>query len=100
MASKTRKTTVPYLGALPHLRVGTTWQIESVGEWTDRGGRITRVAPGVSAHVSEWDTLASRIDASPEPLCADVLVSSWTLGSDLTNVIAEYQSEQEQETCE
>jgi hypothetical protein len=97
MASKTRKTKVPYLGALPHLRVGTTWQIESVGEWTDRGGRITRVAPGVSAHVSEWDTLASRIDASPEPLCADVLVSSWTVGTTVAGIIDEYYSEQEQE---
>ena len=97
MNTKTKKS--PYLGAEPHGRIHG-WQIESVGEWTDRGGRITRVAPGVSAHVSEWGTLASRIDASPEPLCADVLVSSWTLGSDLASVITEYQSEQEQESCE
>jgi len=100
MASKTQKKKSPYLGAEPHLRVGSTWQIESVGEWIDRGGRITRVAPGVSAHVAEWDTLVSRIDTTPEPLCADVLVSSWTLGSDLTSVITEYQSEQEYESCE
>lgn len=85
----------PYLGAEPHGRIHG-WQIESVGEWIDRGGRITRVAPGVSAHVSEWGTLASRIDASPEPLCADVLVSSWTVGTTVAGIIDEYYSEQEQ----
>ena len=41
---------------------------ETIDEWLSRGHEITTCAPGVSAHVSEWATLAGRIDNCPEPV--------------------------------
>ena len=72
------------------------WQTETLAEYLDRGQHITRVAPGVSSHISEWDTLASRIDHSPEPYCADVTVSSWSVGSEVAATIREFRLEREQ----
>ena len=62
---------------------------ETIDEWLSRGHEITTCPPGVSAHVSEWATLAGRIDNCPEPLCADVNVSSWTVGSSVAGSITE-----------
>ena len=70
---------------------------ETIDEWLSRGHEITTCAPGVSAHVSEWDTLAGRIDNAPEPLCADVTVSSWTVGSAVAGSITEATRESNQE---
>ena len=70
---------------------------ETIDEWLSRGHEITTCAPGVSAHVSEWDTLAGRIDNCPEPLCADVNVSSWTVGSAVAGSITEATRESNQE---
>ena len=70
---------------------------ETIDEWLSRGNAITRSSPGVSAHVSEWDTLAGRIDNAPEPLCADVDVSSWTVGSAVAGSITEATRESNQE---
>lgn len=94
----TKKTRIAsrYLSARPPASVGPTWQVEHLDEYLDRGGRITIVAPGVSAHVGEWETLAGRIDNMPAPLCADVLTSSWTVGNTVAGTIAEYYEEQEQ----
>lgn len=94
----TKKTRIAsrYLSVRPPVAVGPTWQVEHLDEYLDRGGRITIVAPGVSAHVGEWETLAGRIDNMPAPLCADVLTSSWTVGNTVAGTIAEYYEEQEQ----
>jgi hypothetical protein len=94
----TKKTRIAsrYLSARPPVAVGPTWQVEHLDEYLDRGGRITIVAPGVSAHVGEWETLAGRIDNMAAPLCADVLTSSWTVGNTVAGTIAEYYEEQEQ----
>ena len=70
---------------------------ETIDEWLSRGHEITTCAPGVSAHVSEWATLAGRIDNCPEPLCADVNVSSWTVGSSVAGSITEATHESNQE---
>ena len=70
---------------------------ETIDEWLSRGNAITRCSPDVSAHVSEWDTLAGRIDNCPEPLCADVNVSSWTVGSAVAGSITEATHESNQE---
>ena len=70
---------------------------ETIDEWLSRGHEITTCAPGVSAHVSEGDTLAGRIDNCPEPLCADVNVSSWTVGSSVAGSITEATQESNQE---
>ena len=70
---------------------------ETIDEWLSRGNAITQCAPGVSAHVTEWDTLAGRIDNCPEPLCADVNVSSWTVGSSVAGSITEATQESNQE---
>ena len=83
-----------YLKTLPPN--GQPWQPEALDTYLDRGGKITVCPRGVSGHVSEWDTLAGRIDNMPEPLCADVLTSSWTVGNTVAGTIAEYYEEQEQ----
>ena len=70
---------------------------ETIDEWLSRGNNVTVCQPGVSAHVSEWDTLAGRIDNCPEPLCADVNVSSWTVGSAVAGSITEATRESNQE---
>ena len=70
---------------------------ETIDEWLSRGHEITTCPPGVSAHVTEWDTLAGRIDNCPEPLCADVNVSSWTVGSSVAGSITEATQESYQE---
>ena len=70
---------------------------ESIDEWLSRGNRVTTCPPGVSGHVTEWDTLAGRIDNCPEPLCADVNVSSWTVGSSVAGSITEATQESNQE---
>ena len=70
---------------------------ESIDEWLSRGNAITTCPPGVSAHVSEWDTILGRIDNCPEPYCADVNVSSWTVGSSVAGSIKEAAQESNQE---
>ena len=71
---------------------------ETIDEWLARdGNEITTCKPGVSAHMTEWNTLASRIDNCPEPLCADVTVSSWTVGSSVAGSITEAAQESKQE---
>jgi len=70
---------------------------ETIDEWLSRGNVITTCKPGVSAHVTEWDTLAGRIDNCPEPLCADVTVSSWTVGTSVAGSINEAVQESNQE---
>ena len=75
-------------------------QHETIDEWLSQGNTITRCPSGVSAHVSEWDTLAGRIDNCPEPLCADVNVSSWTVGSSVAGSITEATRESNQENNE
>jgi len=88
-----------YLRRLPpkvRMQPQQHWQTETLAEYLDRGQIITRIAPGVSSHVSEWDTLASRIDHSPEPYCADVTVSSWSVGSDVAATVQEFRVEREQ----
>ena len=70
---------------------------ETIDEWLSRGHEITTCKPGVSAHVTEWDTLAGRIDNCPEPLCADVTVSSWTVGTSVAGSINEAVQESNQE---
>ena len=62
---------------------------ETIDEWLSRGHEITTCPPGVSAHVAEWDTLLGRIDNCPEPYCADVTVSSWTVGTSVAGSIKE-----------
>ena len=62
---------------------------ETIDEWLSRGNVITTCPPGVSAHVAEWDTLLGRIDNCPEPYCADVTVSSWTVGTSVAGSIKE-----------
>jgi hypothetical protein len=71
---------------------------ELIDEWLSRGNAITQCAPGVSGHVSEWDTLPGRIDNCPEPLCADVNVSSWTVGTSVAGSINEAREESERES--
>lgn len=71
--------------------------VESIDEWLSRGNRITTCQPGVSGHVTEWESLAGRIDNCPPPLCADVTVSSWTVGSDVASAITEATQESNQE---
>ena len=70
---------------------------ETIDEWLSRGNAITTCPPGVSAHVSEWDTILGRIDNCPEPYCADVNVSSWTVGSSVAGSIKEAAQESNQE---
>ena len=71
---------------------------ETIDEWLSRdNNEITTCKPGVSAHMTEWNTLASRIDNAPEPLCADVTVSSWTVGSSIAGSITEAVQESNQE---
>jgi len=70
---------------------------ETIDEWLSRGNAITTCKPGVSAHVTEWDTLVGRIDNCPEPLCADVTVSSWTVGTSVAGSINEAVQESNQE---
>jgi len=82
-----------YLKALPP--DGQPWQSEAIAAYLDRGGKITVCPGGVSGHVSEWDTLAGRIDNMPEPLCADVLISSWTVGNSVAGTIEEFREEQD-----
>ncbi len=73
-------------------------RIETIDEWLSRdGNEVTTCKPGVSAHMTEWNTLASRIDNAPEPLCADVTVSSWTVGSSVAGSITEAAQESNQE---
>ena len=73
---------------------------QTIDEWLSQGNTITQCSPGVSAHVTEWDTLAGRIDNCPEPLCADVNVSSWTVGSAVAGSITEATRESNQENNE
>ena len=70
---------------------------ETIDEWLSRGNVITTCPPGVSAHVAEWDTLLGRIDNCPEPYCADVTVSSWTVGTSVAGSIKEAAQESNQE---
>ena len=70
---------------------------ETIDEWLSRGHEITTCPPGVSAHVTEWNTLVGRIDNCPEPLCADVTVSSWTVGTSVAGSINEAVQESNQE---
>ena len=70
---------------------------ETIDEWLSRGHEITTCPPGVSAHVTEWDTLLGRVDNSPEPYCADVTVSSWSVGSSIADSITEAAQESNQE---
>ena len=70
---------------------------ETIDEWLSRGNEITACKPGVSAHMTEWNTLAGRIDNCPEPLCADVDVSSWTVGTSVAGSITEAAQESKQE---
>jgi hypothetical protein len=70
---------------------------ETIDEWLSRGHEITTCPPGVSAHVSEWDTILGRVDNSPEPYCADVTVSSWSVGSSIAGSIKEAAQESNQE---
>ena len=70
---------------------------ETIDEWLSRGNAITTCKPGVSAHMTEWNTLAGRIDNCPEPLCADVDVSSWTVGTSVAGSITEAAQESNQE---
>jgi hypothetical protein len=70
---------------------------ETIDEWLSRGHEITTCPPGVSAHVTEWDTLLGRVDNSPEPYCADVTVSSWSVGSSIADSITEAAQESKQE---
>jgi hypothetical protein len=70
---------------------------ETIDEWLSRGNAITTCPPGVSAHVTEWNTLVGRIDNCPEPLCADVTVSSWTVGTSVAGSINEAVQESNQE---
>ncbi len=70
---------------------------ETIDEWLSRGHEITTCPPGVSAHVTEWDTLLGRVDNSPEPYCADVTVSSWSVGSSIAESITEAAQESNQE---
>ena len=70
---------------------------ETIDEWLSRGNVITTCPPGVSAHVAEWDTILGRIDNCPEPYCADVNVSSWTVGSSVAGSIKEAAQESNQE---
>ena len=71
---------------------------EPIDEWLSRdGNEVTTCKPGVSAHMTEWNTLAGRIDNCPEPLCADVTVSSWTVGSSVAGSITEAAQESKQE---
>jgi hypothetical protein len=69
---------------------------ETMQEFLNRGGRVQRVASNVSAHLYEWDGLVTRIDCSPEPYCADVTVSAWSVGSDIAATVQEFRSEREQ----
>ena len=69
---------------------------ETMQEFLNRGGRVQRVASNVSAHLYEWDGLVTRIDCSPEPYCADVTVSAWSLGSEIAATMQEFRSEREQ----
>lgn len=69
---------------------------ETMQEFLNRGGRVQRIASNVSAHLYEWDGLVTRIDCSPEPYCADVTVSSWSVGSDIAATVQEFRSEREQ----
>ena len=62
---------------------------ETIDEWLSRGNVITTCPPGVSAHVAEWDTILGRVDNCPEPYCADVTVSSWTVGTSVAGSIKE-----------
>ena len=84
MSRRKRKSTVPP-------------RHETIDEWLSQGHEITTCPPGVSGHMTEWDTLASRIDNAPEPLCADVTVSSWTVGSSVAGSITEAAQESNQE---
>jgi hypothetical protein len=70
---------------------------ETIDEWLSRGNVITTCPPGVSAHVSEWNTILGRIDNCPEPYCADVTVSSWTVGTSVAGSIKEAAQESNQE---
>ena len=70
---------------------------ETIDEWLSRGNVITACPPGVSAHVSEWNTILGRIDNCPEPYCADVTVSSWTVGTSVAGSIKEAAQESNQE---
>ena len=97
MNTKKTRTAPRYLSVQPPAAISSTWQTEHLVEYLDRGGRITIIAPGVSAHIGEWDTLLGHIDNMPEPLCADVNISSWTVGNTVAGTIAEYYEEQEQE---
>jgi hypothetical protein len=65
-------------------------------EFLNRGGRVQRVASNVSAHLYEWDGLVTRIDCSPEPYCADVTVSAWSVGSEIAATMQEFRAEREQ----
>ena len=69
---------------------------ETIDEWLSRANVITTCPPGVSAHVAEWDTLLGRIDNCPEPYCADVTVSSWTVGTSVAGSIKEAAQESNQ----
>ena len=70
---------------------------EPIDEWLSQGNTITQCSPGVSAHVSEWATLAGRIDNAPAPYCENVDVSSWTVGSSVANSISEATRESNRE---
>ena len=70
---------------------------ETIDEWLSQGNAITQCSPGVSAHVSEWATLAGRIDNAPAPYCENVDVTSWTVGSSVANSISEATRESNQE---
>ena len=62
---------------------------ESIDEYLARGGVITRCKPGISTHVSDWESLPGRADNSEEPYCKDVNVSSWSVGSSVAGAIIE-----------
>lgn len=77
-------------------RISVRGTRETMQEFLNRGGRVQRLASNVSAHLYEWEGLVTRIDCSPEPYCADVTVSSWSVGSDIAATVQEFRLEREQ----
>ena len=86
-------------GAAPAVReerISVRGTRETMQEFLNRGGRVQRLASNVSSHLYEWEGLVTRIDCSPEPYCADVTVSSWSVGSDIAATVQEFRLEREQ----
>ena len=77
-------------------RISVRGTRETMQEFLNRGGRVQRLASNVSSHLYEWEGLVTRIDCSPEPYCADVTVSSWSVGSDIAATVQEFRLEREQ----